>query len=175
MSWPIWEVWVIASIAMLTGIAGMVFVVLALPGIWLMTLVSALCMWWQPEIISWKAVLTLAILGVISEIADIVASAVGVKKLGGSRRGAIGSVIGTMAGAIVGTVAIPIPVVGTIVGGIVGAGAGAMFVERTIVQQSWKDSAKSGGGAAAGRAVSIFVKMGLTIVAWVFFITAAFV
>lgn len=175
MSWPIWEIWVIASIALLTGLAGLVFVVLALPGIWLMTLVSALCMWWQPEIISWKAVLMLAIFGVISELADIFASAVGVKKLGGSKRGALGSVVGTMIGAIVGTIAIPIPIVGTIAGGIIGAGVGAMMVERGIVQQSWKDSMKSGGGAAAGRAVSIFIKLGLTIAAGLFFIVAAFV
>lgn len=180
MSWPIWEVWVIASIAMLTGIAGMVFVVLALPGIWLMTLVSALCMWWQPEVVSWKTVLTLVVLGIISEAIDLFASAAGAKKFGGSKRGALGAVIGSIIGAIAGGIflsVIPVVgwVVGPILGGILGAGAGALMVERGIVNQTWSDSLKSGGGAAAGRAVSIFVKMGLTIVAWVFFIAAAFV
>ena len=34
---------------------------------------------------------------------------------------------------------------------------------------------KSGSGAAAGRAVSIFVKMGLTIIAGAFFVLAAFI
>jgi len=171
----IWEVWVIASIAAISGLAGLVFVVLALPGIWMMVLVSGFCMWWQPEIISWRAVLTLVILGIISEATDFVASAVGVKKLGGTKRGALGAMIGTMLGAIFGTFFIPIPVVGTILGGILGAGAGALMVERTIVNQTWGDSLKSGGGAAIGRTISIFIKLGLTIGAGLFFVIAAFV
>lgn len=175
MSWPVWEVWVIASIALLSGVAGLMFVFLALPGIWLMVLVAGLCSLWQPEIISWHAVLTLIILGIISEAADILASAIGVKKLGGSKRGALGSVVGTMIGAIAGTFFIPIPIVGTILGGILGAGAGALMVERGIVKQTWTDSMKSGGGAAAGRAVSIFVKLGLTIIAAFFFLLAVFI
>ncbi len=175
MTWPIWEAWVIASVALLTGIAGAVFVVLTLPGIWLMVLISALCMWWQPEVISWKAVLMLAILAGIAEAVEFFASAVGSKRFGGSKRGALGSIVGTILGAIVGTFAIPIPIVGTIAGGIIGAGLGALMVERGIVQQTWKDSAKSGTGAAAGRAVSIFVKLGLAIAAGLFFIVAAFV
>jgi uncharacterized protein len=171
----IWEVWVIALIALCTGLAGLVFVVLALPGIWLMVLVSGLCMWWQPEIITVKAVVTLVILGIISEATDFVASAVGVKRLGGSKRGAAGAMIGTVLGAIFGTFLIPIPIVGTILGGILGAGAGALMVERTIVQQTWGDSLKSGSGAAIGRTVSIFLKLGLTIAAGLFFVAAAFV
>ena len=171
----IWEMWVIASIAAISGLAGLVLVVLALPGIWMMVLISGLCMWWQPEIITWRAVLTLVILGIISEATDFVASAVGVKKLGGSKRGAMGAMIGTMLGALFGTVFIPIPIVGTILGGILGAGAGALMVERTIVKQTWGDSLKSGSGAAIGRTISIFIKLGLTISAGLFFVSAAFV
>lgn len=170
-----WELWVIALIALTTGFAGLVMVVMALPGIWLMVLASGLCWWWQPEIITVKAVVTLAVLGIISEATDIVASAMGSKKLGGSKRGAGGAILGTMLGAIFGTVFIPIPILGTILGGILGAGAGALMVERTIVQMSWKDSFKSGGGAAIGRTVSIFLKLGLTIIAGLFFLTASFV
>ncbi len=175
-----WEVWIIASVAMLSGLAGVVCVVLALPGIWLMTLISAMCMWWRPEIISWKTVLTLVILGIVSEAIDLFASAAGAKKFGGSKRGALGAIIGTIVGAILGGVflsVIPVVgwVVGPILGGILGAGAGALLVERGIVKQTWTDSMKSGGGAAAGRAVSIFVKLGLTITAGLFFVIAAFV
>jgi len=180
MSWPVWEVWAIASIATLSGLIAIVCVVLALPGIWLMTLISALCMWWQPEIISWKTVLTLVILGITSEAIDLFASAAGAKKFGGSKRGALGAIIGSILGAIAGGIflsVIPVVgwVVGPILGGILGAGAGALMIERAVVNQTWGDSFKSGGGAAAGRAVSIFVKLGLTIVAGLFFIVAAFV
>jgi uncharacterized protein len=180
MNWPIWEVWVIASIALLSGLAGVVFVVLALPGIWFMTLIAALCMWWQPEVISWKAVVTLVVLGIVSEAIDLFASAAGAKKFGGSKRGALGAIVGTIIGAIAGGIflsVIPVVgwVIGPILGGILGAGAGALMVERAIVEQTWKDSAKSGTGAALGRTVSIFVKLGLTMVAGVFFVVAAFV
>ena len=175
----IWEVWVIALIALLSGLTAMVFVVLALPGIWFMVLVAGICSFWQPEVISYRAVLVLVILGIISELTDLLASAVGSKKLGGSKRGALGSVVGSIIGAIAGGIFLsPIPVVGWIVGpilgGILGAGAGALMVERGVVKMSWKDSMKSGSGAAAGRAVSIFVKLGLTITAALFFISAAF-
>lgn len=170
-----WEMWVIASIAFISGITGILMVVLALPGIWAMVLVSAICMWWRPEIISWRAVVTLASIALVSEIMEMVASAAGAKKFGGSKRGAVGAIFGTMIGAIVGSFLIPIPVIGTIVGGIAGAGIGAMGVERSIVQMSWVDSMKSGSGAAIGRTISIFIKLGLAIVAALFFCLAAFV
>ena len=167
--------WVIAAIAFLTGITSVAMVVLALPGVWVMVLVAAACKWWQPEVITWNAVLTLAIIAIVGEAIEMVASAAGAKKFGGSKRGAVGAIVGTMIGAILGSVLIPIPVVGTIVGGIVGAGVGAIGVERSIVQMSWKDSLKSGSGAAIGRTISIFIKLGLTIVAAIFFVIAAFV
>ena len=167
--------WVIAVIAFVTGFTSIAMVVLALPGIWMMVLIAAACMWWQPEIISWHAVLTLVVIAVIAEAIEMVASAAGAKKFGGSKRGAVGAIVGTMVGAILGSFLIPIPVVGTIIGGIAGAGIGAMGVERSIVQMSWKDSLKSGSGAAIGRTVSIFIKLGLTIAAALFFVIAAFV
>lgn len=165
--------WVIATIALISGLTGLVMIVLALPGIWLMVLAAGLCWWWQPEIITVKAVITLAVIGIVSEAIDIIASAAGAKKFGGSKRGAVGAIVGTMIGAILGT---PVfPVVGTILGGILGAGAGALMVERSIVQMSWTDSMKSGSGAAIGRTISIFIKIGLAIFAGLFFMIAAFV
>tara|TARA_E500000318_G_scaffold12972_4_gene11999 strand:- start:40248 stop:40766 length:519 start_codon:yes stop_codon:yes gene_type:complete len=170
-----WEMWVIATIAFLSGLSGLVMIVLALPGIWFMVLCAGVCWWWQPGIISGKAVITLAIIGIVSEAMEIVASAAGAKKFGGSKRGAMGAIVGTMLGALFGTVFIPIPILGTILGGILGAGAGALMVERSIVQMTWKDSMKSGSGAAIGRTISIFIKIGLAIGAGLFFVIAAFV
>jgi uncharacterized protein YqgC (DUF456 family) len=167
--------WVIATIALISGLTGLVMIVLALPGIWLMVLAAGLCWWWQPEIITSKAVITLVVIGIVSEAIDIIASAAGAKKFGGSKRGALGAVVGTMLGALFGTFFIPIPVLGTILGGILGAGAGALMVERSIVQMSWTDSMKSGSGAAIGRTISIFIKIGLAIFAGLFFMIAAFV
>jgi len=175
-----WIEWLIALIALTSCIGALVMIVLTLPGIWSMFVVSGLCMLWQPDVITWRAVVTIAVIGIIAEGVEFFASAVGVKRLGGSKRGAVGSIIGAIIGAILGGIflsVIPVIgwVVGPIVGGILGAGAGAFFVERGIVQMSWKDSMKSGGGAAIGRTISIFVKLGLAIGAGIFFIIAAFV
>lgn len=175
-----WSEWIIASIALSSCLVALAMVVLTLPGIWFMFLVSGLCMLWRPDIIGWHAVLTIAVIGIVAEAVEFFASAVGSKRMGGSKRGALGSIVGTIMGAILGGVFLSvIPVVGwvlgPIIGGILGAGAGALFVERGVVRMSWKDSARSGGGAAIGRTVSIFVKLGLAIGAGLFFVVAAFV
>jgi len=157
----------------LCALIGVGLVVFALPGIWFMTACSAGIALWCPELLSWKAVAVLLVISIISEIVDLIASAAGVKKLGGSRAGAIGSLVGTIIGAILGT---PVfPVLGTIGGGIVGAGVGAFVCERTIAQRTWRDSAKSSGGAVVGRAVSIAVKLVLAVSAAAFITGALFV
>ncbi len=176
----IWAEWVIALIALLSCLCAVVMVVLTLPGIWCMFVVSGLCLLWRPDIITWRAVVVIGVIGVIAEAVEFLASAVGVKRLGGSRRGAMGSIVGTIIGAILGGVFLSvIPVVGwvlgPILGGILGAGAGALVVERGVVRMSWRDSVRSGGGAAMGRTVSIFVKLGLALGAGVIFMFAAFV
>ncbi len=166
-------IWVAGSIMVLASMIGVGLVIFALPGIWFIGGVSILIAWWYPELLTWRAVAVVLAIAVVSEIVDFIASAAGVKTLGGSRAGAIGSLVGTIIGAIVGT---PIfPVVGTVIGGILGAGAGAFVCERTIAKQTWKDSAKSSGGAAMGRAVSIVVKMVLAVTAAVFVVGALFV
>lgn len=175
-----WTEWIIALIALSSCLGAMTLVVLTLPGIWFMFIVSGICMLWRPDIISWRVVVTIAIIGIIAEAVEFFASALGSKRMGGSKRGAMGSIVGTIIGAILGGIflsVIPIVgwVLGPIIGGILGAGAGALLVERGVVQMSWKDSAKSGGGAAIGRTVSIFVKLGLAIGAGMFFVVAAFV
>ena len=176
----IWAQWVIALIALLSCLGALVMVVLTLPGIWCMFVVSGLCMLWRPDIITWHAVITIGVIGIVAEGVEFFASAVGVKRLGGSKRGALGSIVGTIIGALLGGIflsVIPVVgwVVGPIVGGILGAGAGALMVERGIVHMSWKDSMKSGSGAAIGRTISVFIKLALAIGAGVFFIIAAFV
>lgn len=175
-----WEVWVIALLASLSTLLAVGMIVLALPGIWLMFVVAGACLLWQSHIITPTTFITIGIIGIVAELIEFFASAVGVKKLGGSKRGALGAIIGTIVGAILGGVflsVIPVIgwVIGPILGGILGAGAGALMVERSIVRMSWRDSMRSGGGAAIGRTVSIFVKMGLAIVAGIVFLTAAFV
>jgi uncharacterized protein YqgC (DUF456 family) len=150
--------WIAAAIIVFSVLVGVVLMLLAMPGIWL-TVAVAVGLWiWQPELFSWWTMGVVVGIALASEIADIGASAVGAAKTGGGRAGAIGSIVGTIIGAIAGTGLIPIPVIGTIAGGVIGAGVGALVSERGLGEKTWKESAKIGGGAAAGRMAAMVIK-----------------
>jgi uncharacterized protein YqgC (DUF456 family) len=148
--------WIAAGILLLVGIAGVGLTTIAMPGIWLVIGASLLCLWWQPDLMSWWTVGGVLALGLLAELLDFVASMMGSAKAGGTRHGAIWSVVGGIVGAIVGSPFMPI--VGTIVGGVIGAGLGAMLGERAGAKMTWRKAAAVGQGAAAGRLVSIVVK-----------------
>ncbi|MFK7759207.1 MAG: DUF456 domain-containing protein [Phycisphaerales bacterium] len=157
--WVSVMIWIVLSIVLLIVMVGMSMAAITLPGIWLMAACSALLALWVPEYIGWWTVLSLFGIAGLSEFVDFIASALGVKRMGGSRSGAVGSVIGTLAGAILGTFVIPIPIVGSIAGGVIGAGLGAFIAERSVAQRTMKESVRSGSGAALGRLVSMVIKL----------------
>ena len=104
------------------------------PGNWLMVLCAALYSWLMPEAspyaFGWWVVAALAILAGIGELLEMTTSAVGTRKAGGSRKGAILAVVGSFAGSIAGLmlgISIPIPVIGSLVGALLFAGCGAML------------------------------------------------
>lgn len=112
---------------------GWVLTLLNLPGNWLMVVAAAVYAWLMPDgsrwDLSWELVGVLAVAATLGEIAETASAAMGVKKLGGSRRGALLAIVGSFVGAIVGTALIPVLVVGTIVGACAGALGGAMLGE----------------------------------------------
>lgn len=145
--------------------ASWVMTLFSLPGNWLMVAVAAAFAYFEPASgpsISWKVVLVLAAMALFGEAAELVAAALGAKRAGGSRRGALLAICGSMAGAIVGgIVGLPIPVVGSMVAAIVGAGlgalAGAMFGEAwkgRSLDESWQ----VGRAAFWGRIVGTLAK-----------------
>lgn len=154
-----------AIIVIVTAFAGVGLTVLTLPGIWFSLAVAAACWLWRPELFAWETLVAVLVIGVVAEVLELVASAAGAAKMGGTKRGAIGSVIGAFIGAIGGTFVIPIPVVGTILGGALGAGIGALVFERHGGRMGWKDSMKVGSGAAAGRLVATLMKTGFALLA----------
>ncbi len=152
-------IWVALGVVLIVAMLGIAMSAITLPGIWFM-LACAIVTWFVvPEALGPWTLGALAILGLLGELVDFLASALGVKRAGGSRAGAWGSVIGTLVGAIGGAFVIPLPIVGSIIGGVVGAGAGAFFAERTVSQRTWRDSARSGQGAAVGRLISMVIKL----------------
>ena len=96
---------------------------------------------------------------VIVFIADYAASALGVKKFGGSRASIIGSTIGIIIGPFV------IPVLGLVLGPFIGAVAG----ER-IMGQTWELSVKAGIGSVVGLFTSIIAKIILQLIMIVVFV-----
>ena len=103
---------------------------LGLPGNWLIVTATVLYAWLVPEggasTMQWGAAAAVGGLAVVGEIVELGASAAGVKKAGGSRRGSILALVGSLVGAVTGIfVGIPIPIVGSIVGALLFAGMGA--------------------------------------------------
>lgn len=164
--------YVAASLVLVASILGIVLTVLTLPGVWLAVIVAAGCALWQPGLLSWWTVGIAAGLALLGEIIDTGASAVGAARTGGGKSGAIGSVVGGIAGAIVGSMIVPI--IGTILGAIIGAGLGAVAAERGISEKSWRQSMNVGAGAAAGRAVAMVAKIGISIAAGLLLSVAVF-
>src|SRR5262245_36298956 len=100
-----------------------------LPGNWLMVIAAAGYTWFLPAEARWqlngKYVVVLVALAVVGEVVETAASAMRVRRLGGSRRGAFLSMVFSFVGAVVGTAAIPLPIVGTLLGACLGALVGA--------------------------------------------------
>ena len=107
---------------------------LSAPGNWLMVLCAALYSWLMPSAspyaFGWWVVVVLTVLAGIGELLELATSALGTRRAGGSRKGAILAVVGSFVGSIVGVILgipIPIPVVGSLVGALLFAGCGAML------------------------------------------------
>ncbi|TVQ63656.1 MAG: DUF456 domain-containing protein [Phycisphaerales bacterium] len=149
--------WLEPSLMLMAALFGMALVILGLPGVWLMVVCALLIQWWRPDTYSWWTLGVCLGLALLGEVLDIVASAVGARGAGGTKRSFVGAIAGGLIGAVLGT---PIaPVVGTILGGAVGAGIGAAALDRSKPLHTWRMSARVGQGAAVGRLVSTLIKM----------------
>ena len=152
-------------VAIIGSLAGVLLTFLTLPGIWIMLLLAIIAELMSPGLIGWWPLGFVGAVAIAAEIAEFFASAAGAGKAGGSRAGAAGSIVGSIAGLILGTPLIPIPIVGSIVGAVIGAGLGALAAELFIAKRPLNESMRSGGGALAGRALSIVIKGGFAVVA----------
>lgn len=174
---------IVAAVSVVLGcLLGVLLVALTLPGIWFMILVAIgfqayFAMREPPTLMyAWWTLGACVLLGIIAEAVEAFASAVGAKKAGGTRRGAIGSVIGGILGAILGTVLLAfLPVLGTILGAVLGAGGGALIAERHNGAKTWRQASTIGAGAAAGRLAATIAKVGFAAVVATILCIGAFV
>jgi uncharacterized protein YqgC (DUF456 family) len=140
---------------------------LGLPGNWLMVGTTALYAWLVPAdsraAIGWPTVGMVAALAIAGEIAELAASAAGVKKHGGSWFGAILALVGSMVGAITGVfVGIPVPVIGSLLAALLFSGLGALVgavVGETLRGQSAEASLRIGHAAFWGRLAGTLAKV----------------
>lgn len=174
---------IVAAVSVALGcLMGVLLVALTLPGIWFMLLVAIGFQAWfalrEPPVLmyEWWTLGACVLLGIIAETVEVFASAVGAKKAGGTRRGAIGSVIGGVLGAILGTVLLAfLPVLGTILGAALGAGTGALLAERHNGAKTWRQASTIGAGAAVGRLAATVAKIGFAVVVAAILCVGAFV
>lgn len=139
----------------------------ALPGNWLAIALMALYAWLGPETGRWQlGLVTLAIafvLGLVGELIEFLAGALGASRAGASRRATWMAIVGSIIGAVVGgVVGLPIPVVGPVLAAILfgglGATVGAMLAEWND-GTSWRDSWRIGQAAFWGRTTGTVGKM----------------
>ncbi|MCC7418666.1 MAG: DUF456 domain-containing protein [Planctomycetaceae bacterium] len=157
-----------ATLLFVANLAAWTATLFGLPGNWFIVLMAAGYAYLMRDAVpqlTWHVVIATLALAVIGEGLELLAGVLGVKKLGGSRRGMIYSVIGTIAGSIVGAmVGVPIPVVGPIVGalgcGAAGAFAGAYLGEVTAGRHH-DDRMAIGKAALIGRLLGTGGKLGV--------------
>jgi hypothetical protein len=147
--------------------AGWLAQLVGLPGNWLIVLAAAFYCWWLPEdaatAIGWNAVITLVLLAVVGEIVEVAAGALGVAKVGGSRRGALLAILGSVVGSLVGMlIGLPIPLIGSLVAAVVFGGLGALV--GAVIGEGWKgrdfdSSLEIGKAAFIGRLLGTLAKL----------------
>ncbi len=176
-----WIAWPVASIFTLLGLACIVLMLLGLPGTWFMiglaVTIDLIDVWWLPEEDRPTfSILVLAIavaLAALGELLEFVASALGAKKAGASRRGVIGALAGSLVGAVAGTFLLPIPVVGTLAGAVAGSFGGAVLGE-VSAGRSIEHTMKPATGAAIGRVLGTLGKLPFSVAVWAILSVAAF-
>ncbi len=140
---------------------------IGLPGNWLIVIAAALYAWWIPSdaglAIGGNTVIALVVLAVIGEAVELAAGALGVAKVGGSRRSALLALVGSIIGGIFGVVVgLPIPLVGSLVAAVLFAGLGALagaFLGETSHGRDFDASVAVGKAAFIGRVLGTLAKM----------------
>ena len=137
-----------------------------LPGNWMIVAATVVYAWLTSApgngSTRWTAVAVITVLAVLGEVLEFGASAAGVKRVGGSRRGAVLALAGSVAGAMTGLfVGIPIPLIGSVVAAFVFAGFGALLgamLGELTAGRSLADSWRVGRAAFWGRLFGTLAK-----------------
>ncbi len=142
--------WIIGIILAISGLAGLLLPVL--PGAPLLFLGLFFAAWAEGfHYVGIWTLLLLAGLAALTYVVEVVASALGVKKYGGSNRAMMGAVIGGIVGLFFG-----IP--GILLGPFLGAVAGELSLQRSLDQ-----AGRAGFGTVLGLAIGVAGKLAIGI------------
>ena len=143
---------VLTAALMFLGLLGSVLPVL--PGAPLIVLGALVYAWYTGfTVITWMTLLALLILALLSYLLEIFASALGVKKLGGSRWGMAGALLGAILGLVFGSLP------GLILGPFVGA-----FLLELAKKKDPAASLKSGVGTLMGFLAGVIGKLIIAVI-----------
>lgn len=165
--------WSIPVLGLLVGPVVLALVVLGLPGAWVMILLAIVVelidpIWRSaddPVTFGWLFIAIATLIAAFGELLEFAAGAVGAKRAGSTRAGAVGALLGGLVGAVVGTF-VPFPLVGTLLGAIVGTFAGAFAAEWRIARREARDSMRPAVGATIGRVLGTLAKVPAAAAAW---------
>ncbi|GAB3091898.1 DUF456 domain-containing protein [Lysobacter terrae] len=156
--------YVLAAVMMLVGIAGTVLP--ALPGLPLVFAGMLLAAWAGDfkQVGGWT-IAVLALLMLLSLGIDLMATAMGAKRVGASKPALLGAVLGTFAGLAFG-------IVGVFIGPFVGALLGELVWLRKVGTRELGQATKVGLGTWLGIVVGTILKLGVAFMMIGLFVTA---
>jgi hypothetical protein len=154
----------------LAALLGLVLIAFGLPGTWLFLVAAVLLKAAGPAAgLSWTALGIGAVLALIAELGEWVASMRWTTQYGGSRRAAWGALAGGIVGAVIG---LPIPLLGSLIGSFAGSFLGALAAEYSATRNHAL-AGQVAWGALIGRLVATALKMAIGVMIAVIIIASA--
>lgn len=117
-------------------------------------------LWFGDTGVHWWVMVLLVLLTALALVLDYLATVVGARKMGATRRGSIGAMLGTLGGAFVGFF---FGGIGSLVGILIGPLVCAMLFERTA-SRPWGEAFRAGVGATLGILAGALGKTGICLV-----------
>lgn len=144
--------WLIAGALVLAGLAGTILP--GLPGVLLIYAGMLLGAWIDHfQRIGWPTLTLLGVLTGLALLADLVASALGARRLSASRQAVIGSVLGGLLGPFTG-----LGLIGLVLGPFIGAVLGELLARRPLLT-----AARVGFGTWLGLLIGTLAKLALAV------------
>lgn len=165
--------WLALALTLSVGLVSTILTVFLLPGSWIcLSAMFVIGVVWKPELLSspWTTFGVTIAVAIAGELIEVLASAIGVRRGGGSKLGAVISIVGAFLGAVLGApLLFPL---GSFVFAVLGAGLCTVLIERMVHRKEWNEASKAGIGAAVGRALATVAKTLCTLTIAIIFVIA---